>query len=1053
MIIYCGNDRNTSSIPSSIPFGTANREVIISIPKMVVSVALRIKPPNGEYLQEIIAIPITDTEKGPANLFKVTLPEQVTSSLPGRVLYQVFAYAEGGEKIPFEEGSFNIRKSVPIDEPKNVGELKEYNINQLYELLVAVIGNSNKVTDIENLIGLEEGLRTEDKTIVGAINDLFLGGGGGGAPVDPTLTEEGFAAEAKVTGEKITALEDRCQSLEAFEKNTTDTIQGINTTISNIDAQVWQNDDDIEELIDRADAFDDKYETDSAAINTKINGLETICQQLEDFKDTASGEIEGINTSINDINDALTNTNLQVKQNDEDIDDLIERVDALEDTPGSPGNPGVGIADIKKTKTEGLVDTYTITLTDGTTKTFTVTNGSKGDTGKGFSITRTYQSVAAMNNDYANSAVKVGDFVLIDTGNVEDADNAKWYVKTENGFSYLGDLSGSQGVRGNGISNIQYISDGFDSTSGRTYKEYQIAFTDQSFGSFSFFVYDGKDADPAELDAKLESDTKAAQAKAVGTKIGEINDALDATAAAIADVSLKVGEEVSKLDANKLGKTEATKTYATQVYVQQEISKVASGGLQLDTKLTEEGRAADAKAVGDAIAEKADKGEIGVSIETLCGKVVEAVEEFLNGKTLFFALPLGDDDIEKCSLVGIRQSQKVIYFLSVVSDAIISVNYSATNSAPVTVTQIPLGVAIDDHLVEKGQAADAYETGRRFIAQAGLIAAASASVTAVEQALSTTQGDLASLTTTVNTNVEDLYHKYDDLDSFDKSTLGTLQDHSQRITTLENNKLVIDGNLATPGQAADAGAVGAEFQEIYTNIDDIQKDVAKNESNITDLYGKVGNLETNGGGSAQEITTINGKPLKFFVGQQAEFDALTEEQKENAYAIITDDNAQEEVIESLGKLEEWKDQAKVYTNYYNDMYITKGTSIELGNLPSNRSLNDIVGLGLEVGLVTETYDAPLRFSGGKTRSSMYNPTNGRYEVPFNLTVSLMSSASAFGIANMDVILGSKNGKLYLTFDNGSYCWFTKNALGLYDTDSEWLNGGNFSLEYACYWFA
>lgn len=42
---------------------------------------------------------------------------------------------------------------------------------------------------------------------------------------------------------------------------------------------------------------------------------------------------------------------------------------------------GKGIVSIAKTGTAGLVDTYTITYNDGTTGTFTVTNGAKGDTG------------------------------------------------------------------------------------------------------------------------------------------------------------------------------------------------------------------------------------------------------------------------------------------------------------------------------------------------------------------------------------------------------------------------------------------------------------------------------------------------------------------------------------------------------------------------------------------------------------------------------------------------------------------------------------------------
>ena len=43
------------------------------------------------------------------------------------------------------------------------------------------------------------------------------------------------------------------------------------------------------------------------------------------------------------------------------------------------GATGNGIASISKTGTSGLVDTYTITFTDGTTTTFTVTNGADGD--------------------------------------------------------------------------------------------------------------------------------------------------------------------------------------------------------------------------------------------------------------------------------------------------------------------------------------------------------------------------------------------------------------------------------------------------------------------------------------------------------------------------------------------------------------------------------------------------------------------------------------------------------------------------------------------------
>lgn len=42
---------------------------------------------------------------------------------------------------------------------------------------------------------------------------------------------------------------------------------------------------------------------------------------------------------------------------------------------GDKGEDGVGIQSIEKTNTDGLVDTYTITMTDGSTNEFTVTNG------------------------------------------------------------------------------------------------------------------------------------------------------------------------------------------------------------------------------------------------------------------------------------------------------------------------------------------------------------------------------------------------------------------------------------------------------------------------------------------------------------------------------------------------------------------------------------------------------------------------------------------------------------------------------------------------------
>nr|DAF61342.1 MAG TPA: hypothetical protein [Siphoviridae sp. ctENB54] len=54
-------------------------------------------------------------------------------------------------------------------------------------------------------------------------------------------------------------------------------------------------------------------------------------------------------------------------------------------TNGSDGADGIGITSVAKTKTEGLVDTYTITFTDGSTFNYDVTNGKNGKDGSGSS--------------------------------------------------------------------------------------------------------------------------------------------------------------------------------------------------------------------------------------------------------------------------------------------------------------------------------------------------------------------------------------------------------------------------------------------------------------------------------------------------------------------------------------------------------------------------------------------------------------------------------------------------------------------------------------------
>lgn len=74
--------------------------------------------------------------------------------------------------------------------------------------------------------------------------------------------------------------------------------------------------------------------------------------------------------------------------------------------------------------------------------------GSKGDTGLGFTIAKSYSSVAALTADTAPTGIVAGQFAIIETGSVNDADNSKLYLWSGSAYSYVNDLSGAAGITG-----------------------------------------------------------------------------------------------------------------------------------------------------------------------------------------------------------------------------------------------------------------------------------------------------------------------------------------------------------------------------------------------------------------------------------------------------------------------------------------------------------------------------------------------------------------------------------------------------------------------------
>ena len=83
--------------------------------------------------------------------------------------------------------------------------------------------------------------------------------------------------------------------------------------------------------------------------------------------------------------------------------------------------------------------------------------------GKSFKIAKVYSSVSEMINDYNTTDVEVGEFVWINTGNVEDPDDSKLYLKTNTEWQLVGDLSGNQGIQGESAYEIA-VNNGFIGT-------------------------------------------------------------------------------------------------------------------------------------------------------------------------------------------------------------------------------------------------------------------------------------------------------------------------------------------------------------------------------------------------------------------------------------------------------------------------------------------------------------------------------------------------------------------------------------------------------------
>lgn len=83
--------------------------------------------------------------------------------------------------------------------------------------------------------------------------------------------------------------------------------------------------------------------------------------------------------------------------------------------------------------------------------------------GDAFTIVKTYPSIQAMEDDYNNPEVKTGQFVMIDTGNVENEEDSRLYLKGNTEWKFISDLSGAQGIQGLSAYQVA-VQHGFEGT-------------------------------------------------------------------------------------------------------------------------------------------------------------------------------------------------------------------------------------------------------------------------------------------------------------------------------------------------------------------------------------------------------------------------------------------------------------------------------------------------------------------------------------------------------------------------------------------------------------
>ena len=134
--------------------------------------------------------------------------------------------------------------------------------------------------------------------------------------------------------------------------------------------------------------------------------------------------------AANKANEAADKANQAVEEIEGIVDDAVAATDKAEEIASNPPKIVDGDWWIYDYDTKQYVNTGIAAIGDA------------------FTYKKEYPSVEAMEADWGTADVKLGEYVLINTNNVEDPDDAKVYLKTQEGWKFIVDLSGMQGIQG-----------------------------------------------------------------------------------------------------------------------------------------------------------------------------------------------------------------------------------------------------------------------------------------------------------------------------------------------------------------------------------------------------------------------------------------------------------------------------------------------------------------------------------------------------------------------------------------------------------------------------